>query len=106
MLVVVAGAQDLARLVELAGREVTRVGRGLELDALAAVVIGGTSLFGGVGNVLGTAIGVVIISSINDGLILMNVPDFWQQIVVGCIILAAMVLDQITKAAKLPGALP
>ena len=58
------------------------------LEAVAAVVIGGTSLFGGVGSVIGTAVGVVIIASINNGLILMNVPDFWQQIVVGVIIIA------------------
>ena len=71
------------------------------LQAVAAVVIGGTSLFGGVGNVLGTAIGVLIISSINNGLILMNVPDFWQQIAVGVIIIVAMVIDQLAKSARL-----
>jgi ribose/xylose/arabinose/galactoside ABC-type transport system permease subunit len=76
-------------------------GAGDLLQAVAAVVIGGTSLFGGVGNVIGTAIGVVIIASINDGLILMNVPDFWQQIVVGVLIIGAMVVDQIAKAARL-----
>jgi ribose/xylose/arabinose/galactoside ABC-type transport system permease subunit len=70
------------------------------LAAVAAVVIGGTSLFGGVGSVTGTAVGVLIITTINNGMVLLNVPDFWQQIVVGCIILAAMVLDQITKAAN------
>ena len=64
-------------------------------------MIGGTSLFGGVGSVVGTAIGVVMISSINNGLILMNVPDFWQQIVVGVIIIAAMAVDQLAKAARL-----
>jgi ribose/xylose/arabinose/galactoside ABC-type transport system permease subunit len=71
------------------------------LEAVAAVVIGGTSLFGGVGSVIGTAVGVVIIASINNGLILTNVPDFWQQIVVGVIIIAAMVVDQLVKAARL-----
>ena len=71
------------------------------LAAVAAVVIGGTSLFGGVGSVVGTAIGVVMIASINDGLILLNIPDFWQQIVIGCIIVAAMAVDQLTKAARL-----
>jgi ribose/xylose/arabinose/galactoside ABC-type transport system permease subunit len=74
------------------------------LAAVAAVVIGGASLFGGVGSVIGTAVGVLIITTINNGMVLLNVPDFWQQIVVGCIILAAMVLDQLTKAAGLPGA--
>jgi ribose/xylose/arabinose/galactoside ABC-type transport system permease subunit len=76
-------------------------GAGDLLQAVAAVVIGGTSLFGGVGNVLGTAIGVLIISSINNGLILMNVPDFWQQIAVGVIIIVAMVIDQLAKSARL-----
>lgn len=71
------------------------------LAAVAAVVIGGTSLFGGVGSVVGTAIGVVMIASINDGLILLNIPDFWQQIVIGCIIVGAMAVDQLTKAARL-----
>ena len=71
------------------------------LAAVAAVVIGGTSLFGGVGSVVGTAIGVIMIASINDGLILINVPDFWQQIVIGCIIIGAMAVDQLTKAARL-----
>ena len=76
-------------------------GAGDLLQAVAAVVIGGTSLFGGVGNVIGTAIGVVIIASINNGLILMGIADFWQQIVVGVIIIAAMVIDQIAKSARL-----
>ena len=71
------------------------------LQAVAAVVIGGTSLFGGVGNVLGTAIGVLIIESIYNGMILLNVPDFWQLIVVGGIVIAASVVDQLAKAARL-----
>lgn len=75
------------------------------LSAVAAVVIGGTSLFGGVGSVIGTAVGVLIITTIANGMVLLNVPDFWQPIVVGCIILGAMVLDQITKTARLPGAI-
>src|SRR3954451_13457399 len=71
------------------------------LQAVAAVVIGGTSLFGGVGNVLGTLIGVLIIESIYNGMILMNVQDFWQLIVVGVIIIAASVVYQLAKAARL-----
>ena len=50
---------------------------------------------------LGTAIGVVIISSIYNGLLQINVPDFWQKIVVGVIIIAAVAVDQICKAARL-----
>lgn len=71
------------------------------LSAVAAVVIGGTSLFGGVGSIVGTSIGVIMIASINDGLILINVPDFWQQIVIGCIIIVSMVMDQLTRAVRL-----
>jgi ribose/xylose/arabinose/galactoside ABC-type transport system permease subunit len=69
------------------------------LPAVAAVVIGGTSLFGGYGTVIGTTIGVLIIATIADGLVLINVPDFWQQIVVGLIILGSVVVDNITRAA-------
>jgi ribose transport system permease protein len=76
-------------------------GAGDLLLAVAAVVIGGASLFGGVGTLFGTAIGVLMITTIANGMVLLNVQDFWQQIVVGCIILAAMVLDQLAKAAKL-----
>ena len=67
------------------------------LNAVAAVVIGGASLFGGVGTVIGTAIGVLIIATIGNGLVLLNVADFWQQIVIGGFILAAVVIDQMTK---------
>lgn len=73
-------------------------GAGDLLNAVAAVVIGGTSLFGGIGTVLGTAIGVIMISTIYDGMVLLNIPDFWQQIAVGCIIVGAMVIDQVAKA--------
>lgn len=67
------------------------------LIAVAAVVIGGTSLFGGSGSIAGTAAGVLLIASIKNGLVLMNVQDFWQRIAVGVLILAAMLLDQIVK---------
>jgi len=78
-------------------------GAGDLLGAVAAVVIGGTSLFGGVGSIWGTATGVLIIVTIANGMVLLNVPDFWQQIVVGWIIIAAVMLDQLAKSARLPG---
>jgi ribose transport system permease protein len=67
------------------------------LSAVAAVVIGGASLSGGVGSVVGTTIGVLLIATIEDGLVLLNVPDFWQQIVVGAFIVGAVMIDQIAK---------
>src|SRR5207253_11395613 len=65
-------------------------GAGDLLGAVAAVVIGGTSLFGGSGSVIGTAVGGLIIATINNGMVLLNITDFWQQIVIGCIIVASM----------------
>jgi ribose/xylose/arabinose/galactoside ABC-type transport system permease subunit len=67
------------------------------LNAIAAVVIGGTSLNGGAGSVIGTAGGVLMISSINDGLILLGVDSFWVQVAVGLIILGAVMLDRLFK---------
>ena len=67
------------------------------LSAVAAVVIGGTSLFGGSGSVVGTAAGVLIISTIDDGLVLLHVETFWTQIVVGGVILMAVIMDQLAK---------
>lgn len=72
------------------------------LDAVAAVVIGGTSLFGGSGSVIGTLGGVLIISTIRNGLILLNVEPFWTQVVVGIVILGAVLLDQLFKGDLRP----
>lgn len=66
-----------------------------ELDAIAAVVIGGTSLNGGKGTVWGTVIGAIIIGVLNNGLVLLNVSPFWQQVVKGGVILLAVIIDKI-----------
>jgi ribose/xylose/arabinose/galactoside ABC-type transport system permease subunit len=72
-------------------------GAGYELDAIAAVVIGGTSLSGGVGSIAGTIVGVLIIGVMNNGLDLLNVSSYWQQIVKGLIIVLAVLLDKKSK---------
>ena len=69
-------------------------GTGYELDAIAAVVIGGTSLSGGVGTIAGTIVGVLIIGVMNNGLDLLDVSSYWQLIVKGCIIILAVMLDR------------
>ena len=69
-------------------------GQGYELDAIAAVVIGGTKLTGGVGSVSGTVIGVLIIGVMNNGLDLLNVSSYWQLVVKGIIILLAVVVEK------------
>ncbi len=65
-----------------------------ELDAIAAVVIGGTSLSGGKGSIWGTVMGAVIIGVLNNGLVLLNVSPFWQQVVKGSVILLAVIIDK------------
>jgi len=67
------------------------------LPAVAGVIIGGTSLTGGVGTLVGTFGGIMIVVTINNGLVLLNVNQFWQQVVVGLIIMAAVVIDQVTR---------
>lgn len=74
------------------------VGDGYELDAIAASVIGGTSMDGGKGKVLNVLIGALIIGTISNGLDILNVSSYWQQIVKGFIILCAVLIDR--KAAK------
>ena len=66
-----------------------------ELDAIAAVVVGGTSLFGGRGGVFGTLIGALIIGVINNGMNLLNIESFFQQIVKGGVILLALLIDRL-----------
>jgi ribose transport system permease protein len=72
-------------------------GTGYELDAIAAVVIGGTSLSGGKGSIVGTIIGAVIIGVLNNGLVLLDVSPFWQQVVKGGVILLAVIIDKLNS---------
>lgn len=74
------------------------LGTGYELDAIAAAVIGGTSqAVGGVGKATGTIVGALVIGVINNGMDLMSVSAYWQQIVKGAIIILAVILDQFSK---------
>lgn len=76
------------------------VGTSYECDAIAAVVIGGTSMSGGIGGVGGTVIGILIIGVINNGLNLMGVSSYYQTVAKGLIILIAVLIDVITKKAN------
>lgn len=72
-------------------------GAGLELQAIAAVVIGGTSLSGGKGSITGTVIGALIMAVLTNGLRIISVPQEWQQVVVGLVILLAVYVDQMRR---------
>ena len=73
------------------------LGQGYELDAIAAAVIGGTSLSGGEGTILGTVIGAFIISTLTNGLRIMSVPQEWQTVVTGGIVIIAVYLDIVRR---------
>lgn len=73
---------------------------GTELQVIAAVVIGGTSLFGGKGSMIGTFVGVLLIGVINNGLTLLNVSSFWVQFVQGALIFLAVLLDSINTRRR------
>lgn len=79
------------------GSAAATLGEGFEMDAIAAVVIGGTSMSGGVGTVGGTFIGILIIGVITNGLNLMGINSFWQNVFKGIIILVAVIIDVLRK---------
>lgn len=72
-------------------------GNGYELDAIAATVIGGTSLIGGVGSVISTAMGALIMGVLQNGLTLLNVTSYLQRLIIGLVIILAVFLDQIRR---------
>lgn len=74
-----------------------KVGLMYELDAIASVVVGGTSLMGGKGTIIGTLVGALLIGVLNNGLNLLAVPDYWQMVFKGVVILAAVLMDQLKK---------
>jgi ribose transport system permease protein len=88
-----AGVMISARL----GSAQPATGMGYELQAIAAVVIGGTSLAGGKGTIVGTVIGALIISVLNNGLQIMSIPQEWQNVILGCVILVAVYADMMRK---------
>jgi len=73
------------------------------LSVIAGVVIGGTSLFGGYGSIFGTVVGLFIPATLQDGFVIIGIQPFWQQVVVGAILIAAVYIDQQRRAAVLRG---
>jgi ribose transport system permease protein len=86
-----AGIMSAARTLSANGAQ---LGMGYELDAIAAVILGGTSFVGGIGTIFGTLVGALIIAVLSNGLILMNVSEVWQLIIKGLVIVGAVALDR------------
>lgn len=91
------GVMSAARLYAANGLQ---LGQAYELDAIAAVILGGTSFVGGVGSIWGTLIGALIIAVLTNGLILTGVSDIWQFIIKGLVIIAAVALDRYRLAGN------
>lgn len=85
------GVMSAAKLYAANG---VQLGQSYELDAIAAVILGGTSFIGGIGSIWGTLVGALIIAVLTNGLILTGVPDVWQYIIKGLIIISAVALDR------------
>ena len=92
----------LAGLVSLARFATTTIGGHStdNLAAIAAVVLGGTSLFGGIGTVLGTLVGVFIPAILQNGFVILGVQPFWQQVAVGAVLIVAVYNDQLKRRAQ------
>jgi ribose transport system permease protein len=103
--VISGGLAGFAGILNLTFFQSTTIGgqSSTNLNVIAGVVIGGTSLFGGVGSVFGSVIGLFIPSVLQDGFIILGVQSFWQQVVVGAVLIGAVYVDQTRRTAALRG---
>lgn len=91
---VLAALAGILSMAFLPSGQAGRTGLGLELDVIAAVVVGGASLAGGIGTVLGTVLGVLIIGVLRNGLVLLGVSPFTQEVMIGLVIIVAVAIDK------------
>lgn len=102
---IVGGCAALAGAIQVGriGAASPEVGTDLALNAAAAVLLGGTSFLGGVGGVSGTAVGVLFIGTLQNGLGIAGVSSFWQQVVTGVILIAAVMIDRLRQSGTFRG---
>ena len=92
------GVTGVALTARVSGAIGGTAGLSLELDAIAAAIIGGTSLSGGRGRILGALLGALLMGSLNNGMSLMNVPIFYQNTARGAVLLFAVAIDHLSRA--------
>jgi ribose transport system permease protein len=97
---VLAGLSGILALAFLPSGQAGRTGLGLELDVIAATIIGGASLAGGEGTMLGTLIGVLIMGVLRNGLVLLGISPFWQTTIIGLVIILAVGVDKWTRGRR------
>lgn len=96
-----AGLAGILSLAFLPSGQAGRTGVGLELDVIAAAIIGGASLSGGEGTILGTILGVLIIGVLRNGLVLLGISPFWQTTIIGLVIIIAVAIDKWTASRRM-----
>ena len=74
------------------------IGQGLELQVITAAIVGGTSLFGGLGTIPGTLLGTLMIATLNNGLVQLQIDPLWQNVVIGVVLMTAVGIDQVRRA--------
>jgi ribose transport system permease protein len=95
-----AALAGVLSLAFLPSAQAGRTGVGLELDVIAAPIVGGASLAGGEGTILGVILGVLIIGVLRNGLVLMGISPFWQEVAIGAVIILAVGVDKWTRARR------
>jgi ribose transport system permease protein len=97
---ILSAVAGIVGLAFLPSAQAGRTGAGLELDVIAATIIGGASLAGGEGTMLGTVLGVLIIGVLRNGLILLGISPFWQMTIIGLVIIIAVGIDKWTSSRR------